>query len=233
MPVLTSGSSTTVTLGDYDSITLQNRPGQQASITVAGTLVNGAHTGARTYGPYNSGTSVSITATVGDLYYEVADGVAPSTPGSGSGSVAVQDEGTQVAAAAARLNFRGAGVTASSDGAGGVNVDIPGGGSSGGIVSVTADLTINAANAATYNGKTLSITSNVTITIAAGVAAAAPGFGFLVGALPATGGVNFIGSGGATINGLTTSVARTEAANPSGVSLYQSSTGDVYKLTGY
>lgn len=108
-----------------------------------------------------------------------------------------------------------------------------GGGSSGGIVSVTADLTINAANAATYNGKTLSITSNVTITIAAGVAAAAPGFGFLVGALPATGGVNFIGSGGATINGLTTSVARTDAANPSGVSLYQSSTGDVYKLTGY
>lgn len=74
MPILTSGSSTTVTLGDYDSITLQNRPGQQASITVAGTLVNGAHTGSRTYGPYNSGTSVSITATVGDLYYEVADG---------------------------------------------------------------------------------------------------------------------------------------------------------------
>lgn len=126
MPVLTSGSSTTVTLGDYDSITLQNRPGQQASITVAGTLVNGAHSGTRTYGPYNSGTSVSITATVGDLYYEVADGVAPSTPGSGSGSVAVQDEGTQVAASAAHLNFRGAGVSASSDGAGGVNVDVPG-----------------------------------------------------------------------------------------------------------
>lgn len=166
MPVLTSGSSATVTLGDYDSITLQNRPGQQASITVAGTLVNGAHTGSRTYGPYNSSTSVSITATVGDLYYEVADGVAPSTPGSGSGSVAVQDEGTQVAAAAARLNFRGAGVTASSDGAGGVNVDVPGatGGASGyvyvdlaaaGVTDTigSAHTAINTAIAAAHKGQ--------------------------------------------------------------------------------
>lgn len=67
-----------------------------------------------------------------DTLYEVAGELylggtkVSGSPSGGSGSVAVQDEGTQVAAGAARLNFRGAGVTASSDGAGGVNVDIPG-----------------------------------------------------------------------------------------------------------
>ncbi len=74
MPVLTSGNSTSLTLGAYDSITLQNRAGQSASLTVGGVLVNGAHSGTRTYGPYAAGGAVSITATAGDVYYETADG---------------------------------------------------------------------------------------------------------------------------------------------------------------
>lgn len=155
MPVLTSGSSTTVTLGDYDSITLQNRPGQQASITVAGTLVNGAHTGSRTYGPYNSGTSVSITATVGDLYYEVADGVAPSTPGTGSGSVAVQylsaDRALAAGDLAANLVLTANRAVSLASGLGaGFNTQFSNGGSSSVTITVTpgAGVTLNGASSA-------------------------------------------------------------------------------------
>lgn len=86
--------------------------------------------------------------------------------GAGSGSVAVQDEGTQVAAAAARLNFRGAGVTASSDGAGGVNVDVPG-------ASVAVQpLTSSRALTSTDNGATLvySGASDIVLTVPAGLA---------------------------------------------------------------
>lgn len=108
-----------------------------------------------------------------------------------------------------------------------------GGGSTGGIVTLAADLTITSANAATYNGKTLSISAPITITVSAGVAATIPGFGFIVGTLPASGALTMIGAGGATINGVTTAVTRTDAANPAGVSLYQATSGDVYKVTGY
>lgn len=80
MPVLASGNSTSLTLGTYDSITLQNRAGQSASLTVGGVLINGAHSGTRTYGPYPSGGAVSITATAGDVYYETADGSGQTLP---------------------------------------------------------------------------------------------------------------------------------------------------------
>ncbi len=51
----------------------------------------------------------------------------PTPGGPAAVSVAVQDEGAQVSAGAAVINFRGAGVTASAGPGGAVNVDIPGG----------------------------------------------------------------------------------------------------------
>ena len=74
MPVLAQGNTANLTLGAHDSITLQNRAGQSASLTVAGTLVTGQHSGTRTYGPYTNGGAVVLVATAGDVYYEVGDG---------------------------------------------------------------------------------------------------------------------------------------------------------------
>lgn len=100
MPILTSGSTTTVTLGAYDSITLQNRSGQ-ASISVGGTVVNGNHSGSRTYGPYPSGGSVSLNAISGDLYYEVADGAGDTKRVFARGSALLAEDGSTVSAGGA------------------------------------------------------------------------------------------------------------------------------------
>lgn len=98
MPILNSGSTTTVTLGAYDSITLQNRSGQAASISVGGTVVNGNHSGSRTYGPYPSGGSVSLNAISGDLYYEVADGAGDTKRVFARGSSLLAEDGSTVSA---------------------------------------------------------------------------------------------------------------------------------------
>jgi hypothetical protein len=100
MATITSGNTATVTLGDYDSVTVQNRVGASASITVNGTVINGSHSGTRTYGPYSAG-SVVIVATAGDVYYELADGAAPLSQSGGvaarvsilNGATAGQDSG--------------------------------------------------------------------------------------------------------------------------------------------
>lgn len=57
----------------------------------------------------------------------------------GAGSLAVEDDGTEILAAASRLNFTGAGVAVTDDGAGGANVAIAGGSSGG--ASALAGLT--------------------------------------------------------------------------------------------
>lgn len=89
--------------------------------------------------------------------------IGTGTPGSpGSGSVAVQDEGTQVAARAARLNFTGAGVTATSDGDGGVNVDIPGGGAA--AQSVSAETTLSVTTSATAGDATFAVFADTACT---------------------------------------------------------------------
>lgn len=98
MPILTSGGTTTVTLGAYDSITLQNRSGQAASISVGGAVVNGNHSGSRTYGPYPSGGSVSLNAISGDLYYEVADGAGDTKRVFARGSALLAEDGSTVSA---------------------------------------------------------------------------------------------------------------------------------------
>ena len=61
------------------------------------------------------------------LDYAQAEGGLAST-------IAVQDDGTEVVAAASRLNFTGSGVTASDGGDGTATIDVPGG---GGIASLT------------------------------------------------------------------------------------------------
>lgn len=61
-----------------------------------------------------------------------------SAIGAGGGAIVVQDEGDEVSPVATTLNFTGDGVTASLTSPGVVEVNIPGGGSGGGVTDVTA-----------------------------------------------------------------------------------------------
>ena len=73
------------------------------------------------------GASVDVAASSFlQLYSDGAD-IFNLTPDTG-GNVAVSDEGTEVLAVATRLNFTGAGVTATDGGSGTATVNIPGGG---------------------------------------------------------------------------------------------------------
>ncbi|UIS25219.1 tail fiber protein [Erythrobacter phage vB_EliS-L02] len=64
-----------------------------------------------------------VVGTTGLTFTEVA--------GAGGGNVAVEDDGSEIVAAASRLNFTGAGVTVTDSGSGEVEIAIPGGGSGG------------------------------------------------------------------------------------------------------
>lgn len=96
-----------------------------------------------------------------------------ATPASGGGSVAVKEEGVEVVAAASRLNFTGAGVTATDAGSGEVTVDIPGGGG-GSALSVKLNLlgrrhaTAESGNTDASMGTQFVCTANATITKARG-----------------------------------------------------------------
>ena len=68
---------------------------------------------------------------IGNLSYEI------DSTGGGGGSVAIKDEGSVIVAAATSIDFVGAGVTATSGGAGLATVTIPGGGA-GTVTSITA-----------------------------------------------------------------------------------------------
>lgn len=63
----------------------------------------------------------------------------------GGASVAVEDDGAEIVAAASRLNFTGAGVTVTDSGAGEVGIAIPGGGGGGSSLVVLDDVTISTA----------------------------------------------------------------------------------------
>ena len=76
MPVITSGNNTTGTFGQTDSVTITSR-GTATFESPTGTVV-AVFTGTRTFGPYDAQT-YKITATSGDLYYEVGDGVTTSS----------------------------------------------------------------------------------------------------------------------------------------------------------
>jgi len=89
MAILANGSNVTLTLTDYDSVTISTL-GVVALAAVSGLGVAAGKiaefTGARTFGPFTAG-SLLIAASVRDCQYEVADGVRP-TAQSGAGAVA-------------------------------------------------------------------------------------------------------------------------------------------------
>ena len=89
MPTLANNANVTLTLTDYDSVTISTL-GVATVAAVSGLGVDagkiGEFSGSRTLGPFTAG-SLSITASVRDCLYEVADGVRPVEQ-SGAGAVA-------------------------------------------------------------------------------------------------------------------------------------------------
>jgi hypothetical protein len=89
MTTLANGSSITLTLTDYDSVTVQTR-GVATLTAVSGLDIPagklGEFTGSRTFGPFAAG-QLTIAASVTACQYEVADGVRPSVA-TGGGAVA-------------------------------------------------------------------------------------------------------------------------------------------------
>lgn len=98
--------------------------------------------------------------------------------------------------------------------------------SGGGIVTISANVTINAANADTYDGKTLVWLGAFVVTLNAGLPS---GFGFS-GRPPASGNASVAVAGGATIDGLTTTITRALAANK--LFAVQGIAADTYTATG-
>lgn len=89
---------------------------------------NAAALPAQVSGPEKTaGTETAVRSFSPD---DIKDMVLAHETGGGGGSVAVDDEGGEVVASVARINFTGAGVTASDAGGGEVTVNIPGGGGS-------------------------------------------------------------------------------------------------------
>lgn len=90
MTTLANGASVTLTLGDYDSVTV-HALGVATLTAVSGLGVPagklGDFTGTRTFGPFEAG-QLTIAASVRNCQYEVADGVRPSASGGGGGSAA-------------------------------------------------------------------------------------------------------------------------------------------------
>jgi hypothetical protein len=95
-----------------------------------------------------------------------------------------------------------------------------------GLVSITAPVTINATNASTYNGQTLTWTGTFTVTLEAGLPS---GFGF-AGRPPASGNASVAVSGGPTIDGATTTITRALASNK--LFAVQGIAADTYTATG-
>lgn len=95
---------------------------------------------------------------------------------------------------------------------------------SGARTTVAASRAITAAD----NGALLAPAAGVVLTIPAGLS---PAPSFTV-ACPATGTVTIAVSGGATINGAATSLARTRAANPAAFVVFAHAETDVYGVTG-
>jgi hypothetical protein len=77
MTTLANGSNVTLTLGDFDSVTISTQGVAIVTATsglgvVAGKVAE--FTGTRTFGPYTAG-QLNIAASVTACQYEVADGV--------------------------------------------------------------------------------------------------------------------------------------------------------------
>jgi len=91
--------------------------------------------GGRVVAQFNSGGDVGGLGT--NVYGYIGGQLFPNAGGGGGGAVAVYDEGVLIDAAATTIDFIGAGVTASSAGAGLVDITIPGGGGGAGTLAAT------------------------------------------------------------------------------------------------
>ena len=100
---------------------------------------------------FTAGTNVSLTR-------NSASEITISA--SGGGNLPIEDEGTEITAAAAKINFTGAGVTATAVG-NDVTVNIPGGGGSGTVTSVglTMPSAFAVANSPVTTSGTLAVTT--------------------------------------------------------------------------
>ena len=78
MPTLTAGNNITLNIGADDSVLVRAR-GACRIEAPSGTRIVDAWTGEAVFGPYNTGT-VRLTAQVGDVFYEVLDGVGDTSP---------------------------------------------------------------------------------------------------------------------------------------------------------
>lgn len=76
-------------------------------------------------------------------------------------------------------------------------------------ISLTASITINQANEVFYNGRMLSATTALTVTLAPGIS---PGFWF-IGQPPSSGNFSIASSGGVLLNGATGTLTRALSSN--------------------
>lgn len=79
MLILNPGNSATMTLTDYDSVTVQTRGVVRVEAisglgVAAGVIAEVS--GSRTFGPYSAG-QIKLTGSVADVYYDVSDGAQP------------------------------------------------------------------------------------------------------------------------------------------------------------
>lgn len=72
MITILSGKSLKLNLKRHSVVTLSNGAGT-ASITVDGEVIANAHTGTKKYGPFPTGGKAVITATVGDVDYQITN----------------------------------------------------------------------------------------------------------------------------------------------------------------
>jgi len=116
-----------------------------ASATLAGVNIrlSAPCGGGRVVAQFNSGGDVGGLGT--NVYGYIGGQLFPNAGGGGGGAVAIYDEGVLIDAAATTIDFIGAGVVASSAGAGLVDITIPGGG--GGGAPVNAEYLVLATDA--------------------------------------------------------------------------------------
>ena len=94
----------------------------------------------------------------------------------------------------------------------------------GAVVSISTDTLITAAD----DGRIFNLTAAATLTISASLS---PRPSFIVNP-PATGNASIAVSGGANINGATTTLTRSRASNPAGVAVVAYAESDGYGVSG-
>ena len=81
MATLAAGASITLTMGEYDTVTVQALPGGEVTVEQpVGTKVAVFGGGSRSFGPYAYGAQVRLTAAGSTVSYDVGDGVEPIDP---------------------------------------------------------------------------------------------------------------------------------------------------------